>query len=162
MRYCSTSSLVGLLLTACLQTTGRCQRKTTQTFFHCFASMSAYHEQRLREEKKADLEQRRNRLRAMLQDEQDRLEAELRELVPDRSTSASQLGRKTEELRTAREERRRKVAAVNQMHIFLSVQYTVYNPCCFCFVSLACTRAVERTLEEKQSKVARGSYDLTN
>ncbi|XP_040897387.1 trichoplein keratin filament-binding protein [Toxotes jaculatrix] len=73
-------------------------------------SMSAYHKQRLKEEKKASLEQRRNRLKAMLQEEQDRLEAELREVVPDRSTLASQLVQKTEELRTAREERKKKLA----------------------------------------------------
>lgn len=75
--------------------------------------MSAYHKQRLKEEKAASLEQRRNRLRAMLQEEQDRLEAELRQLVPNRCTLASQLVQKTEELRTAREERRKKVVALN-------------------------------------------------
>ncbi|XP_034397534.1 trichoplein keratin filament-binding protein isoform X1 [Cyclopterus lumpus] len=73
-------------------------------------SMSAYHKQRLEEEKKASLEQRRNRLRAMLQEEQDGLEAELREVVPDRSTLESQLVQKNAELRTAREERRKKLA----------------------------------------------------
>ncbi|XP_034397536.1 trichoplein keratin filament-binding protein isoform X2 [Cyclopterus lumpus] len=72
--------------------------------------MSAYHKQRLEEEKKASLEQRRNRLRAMLQEEQDGLEAELREVVPDRSTLESQLVQKNAELRTAREERRKKLA----------------------------------------------------
>ncbi len=81
-------------------------------FFHCFVSMSAYHKQRLEEEKKASLERRRNRLRAMLQEEQERLEAELREVVPDRSTLASQLVQKTEELRAVREERRKKVGCV--------------------------------------------------
>ncbi|XP_054467394.1 trichoplein keratin filament-binding protein [Anoplopoma fimbria] len=73
-------------------------------------SMSAYHKQRLKDEKKASLEQRRNQLRAMLQEEQDRLEVELREVVPDRSTLASQLVQKTGELRTAREGRRKKLA----------------------------------------------------
>lgn len=72
--------------------------------------MMAYHKQRLEEEKRASLEQRRDRLRAMLQEEQNRLEAELREVVPDGSTVASQLAQKTEELRTAREERRRRLA----------------------------------------------------
>lgn len=75
--------------------------------------MSAYHKQRLEEEKKASLEQRRNRLRAMLQEEQDRLEVELREVVPDRSTLASQLVQKTDELRKAREERRKNVVVLN-------------------------------------------------
>ncbi|XP_068422689.1 trichoplein keratin filament-binding protein [Clinocottus analis] len=73
-------------------------------------SMSAYHKQRLEEEKKASLERRRNRLRAMLQEEQDRLEVELRNVVPDRSSLESQLVQKTEELRTTREKRRKKLA----------------------------------------------------
>ncbi|XP_032370936.1 trichoplein keratin filament-binding protein isoform X1 [Etheostoma spectabile] len=89
----------------------RSQRQAVWSSRHSFQqSMSAYHKERLKEEKKASLEQRRNRLRAMLQEEQDRLEAELREVVPDRSTLASQLVQKTEELRTAREERRKKLA----------------------------------------------------
>lgn len=71
------------------------------------------------------MEQRRNRLRAMLQEEKDRLEAELRELVPDRSTLANQLVQKTEELRTAREERRKKVGyfpfSTTKQHSTLSV-----------------------------------------
>ncbi|XP_010768943.1 trichoplein keratin filament-binding protein [Notothenia coriiceps] len=72
--------------------------------------MSAYHRQRLKEEKMASLEQRRNRLRTMLQEERERLEAELRGVVPDRSSAAGQLVQKAEELRTAREERRKKLA----------------------------------------------------
>ncbi|KAF3695816.1 Trichoplein keratin filament-binding protein [Channa argus] len=73
-------------------------------------SMSAFHKHRLKEEKKASLEQRRNRLRAMLQEEQARLEAELRKVVPVGSTLACQMVKKTEELRTAREERQKKLA----------------------------------------------------
>ncbi|XP_041855050.1 trichoplein keratin filament-binding protein [Melanotaenia boesemani] len=73
-------------------------------------SMSAYHNQKLREEKKASLEQRRNRLRAMLQEERNQLEAELQKVVPDRSTLTGQLVQKTDELHTAREERRKKLA----------------------------------------------------
>uniref|UniRef100_A0A3B5AG27 Trichoplein keratin filament-binding protein n=1 Tax=Stegastes partitus TaxID=144197 RepID=A0A3B5AG27_9TELE len=89
----------------------RSQRQAAWSSRHSYQqSMSAYHKQRLKEEKKASLEQRRNRLRAMLQEEQNRLEAELREVVPDRITLASQLVEKTEELRTAREERRKKLA----------------------------------------------------
>uniref|UniRef100_A0A3P9KYS3 Uncharacterized protein n=1 Tax=Oryzias latipes TaxID=8090 RepID=A0A3P9KYS3_ORYLA len=78
----------------------------SRSSFH--QSMSAYHNQRLKEEKKANLEQRRDRLRAMLQAERDQLEAELRALVPDRSTLKSRLVQKTEELRTAREDRKKK------------------------------------------------------
>lgn len=55
------------------------------------------------------MEQRRNRLRVMLEEEHARLEAELREVVPDTGTLASQLLQKTKELRTVREERRKKV-----------------------------------------------------
>nr|XP_019956551.1 PREDICTED: trichoplein keratin filament-binding protein isoform X1 [Paralichthys olivaceus] len=73
-------------------------------------SMSSYHKQRMKEEKTANLERRRNLLRAMLQKEQDQLEAELRELVTDRKTLTSQYLQKTEELRTARDERRKKLA----------------------------------------------------
>lgn len=71
--------------------------------------MSAYHREKLKEEKKAKLEQRRERLRAMLQEERNKLEAELRDLVPDRSKTATQQVHKVEELRQAREERRKKV-----------------------------------------------------
>uniref|UniRef100_A0A8C6SF36 Trichoplein keratin filament-binding protein n=1 Tax=Neogobius melanostomus TaxID=47308 RepID=A0A8C6SF36_9GOBI len=73
-------------------------------------SMLAYHKERLEEEKRISLEKRRSRLRAMLQEEQSLWERELQELVPDSSTAASQLAQKSEELRTAREERRRKLA----------------------------------------------------
>ncbi|KAM7017738.1 trichoplein keratin filament-binding protein [Tautogolabrus adspersus] len=73
-------------------------------------SMSAYHKQKLKEEEKASLEQRRDQLRAMLKEEQNQLELELREVMPDRGKVASQLVQKTEELRTAREERRKKLA----------------------------------------------------
>lgn len=71
--------------------------------------MSAYHSQHVKEEQRANLEQRRNRLRILLQEERNRLEVELRELVPDRNTLMGQLRQKREELRTAREERRKKV-----------------------------------------------------
>ncbi|XP_072290184.1 trichoplein keratin filament-binding protein [Eucyclogobius newberryi] len=75
-------------------------------------SMSAYHKQKLEEEKRISLEKRRARLSAMLQEEQNCLEAELRKVVPDNSTLTSQLAQKTAELRTAREETRRQVADV--------------------------------------------------
>ncbi|KAK2837294.1 hypothetical protein Q5P01_014506 [Channa striata] len=72
--------------------------------------VSGYHKQRLKEEKKASVEEHRNQLRAMLQEEQAHLDAEFSEVVPDSSTVACQLSKKTEELRTAREERRKKLA----------------------------------------------------
>lgn len=72
-------------------------------------SMSAYHKERLKEEKVVSLEQRRERLRILLQKERDQLEAELRDVVPDRSTLTRQLVDKTEDLRSGREERRKKV-----------------------------------------------------
>ncbi|XP_041756402.1 trichoplein keratin filament-binding protein [Coregonus clupeaformis] len=73
-------------------------------------SMSAYHKERLKEEQVVSLEQRRERLRTLLQEERDQLEAELRDVVPDRSTLTRQLVDKTEDLRSAREERRKKLA----------------------------------------------------
>lgn len=71
--------------------------------------MSAYHAQHVKEELRAGLEQRRNRLSTLLQEERNRLEVELRELVPDRNTLTAQLRQKREQLRTAREGRRKKV-----------------------------------------------------
>lgn len=71
--------------------------------------MSAYHSQHVKEEHRANLERRRNRLRTLLQEERNRLEVELREVVPDRNMLTGQLRQKREELRTAREERRKKV-----------------------------------------------------
>lgn len=71
--------------------------------------MSAYRKQYLKEEQEANLERRRNGLRILLQEENSRLEAELKQLVPDRNTLRGQLLQKREELRTAREERRKKV-----------------------------------------------------
>ncbi|XP_058493098.1 trichoplein keratin filament-binding protein isoform X2 [Solea solea] len=75
-----------------------------------YLRMTSYHRQRMKEEDKARLEERRNRLRAMLQEEQQQLEAELRGVVPDNRTLERQLVQKTDELRTAREERRKKLA----------------------------------------------------
>lgn len=46
--------------------------------------MTAYQRRSQEEEKKARLEQRRSRLRAMLQEEEQRYEAELKELTADR------------------------------------------------------------------------------
>lgn len=71
--------------------------------------MSAFNRERMKEEKKRSLEERRERLKAMLQEERDVLEAELRLVVPDRSALTRQLQEKTESLRSAREERRKKV-----------------------------------------------------
>lgn len=87
-------------------------------FFSLVASMSAYHRERLKEEKKVRLEDRRRRLRAMLQEEQDQLEAELRALVPDEIQVVSQRVDKAEELRKAREERRKKVNTLNNVAFF--------------------------------------------
>ena len=71
--------------------------------------MSAYHRDRLKEEKTSSLERRRERLKDLLQDETDQLEEELRKMVPDTSALARLLVEKTEHLRTAREERRKRV-----------------------------------------------------
>lgn len=67
----------------------------------------------MEEEKEASLKERRNRLRDMLQKEQRQLEAELREVLNDNRALSRQMVEKTEELRTAREERQKKVRAMD-------------------------------------------------
>ncbi|KAG1958174.1 trichoplein keratin filament-binding protein [Pimephales promelas] len=73
-------------------------------------SMSAFQRERMKEEKLRKLEERRERLRTMLRQETDQLEAELRNVVPDRATLTRQLVEKTDGLRSAREERRKNLA----------------------------------------------------
>ncbi|KAJ8379349.1 hypothetical protein SKAU_G00001270 [Synaphobranchus kaupii] len=70
-------------------------------------SMMAYNRERLKEEKKLNLEQRRERLRVLLQEERDQMEAELRGLNPD---SKAQLLERVDDLKSAREHRRKKLA----------------------------------------------------
>lgn len=124
------------------------------SFLHRLLSMSAYHRQRVKEEKAAGLEQRRNRLRALLREERDRLEAELRDVTPDSGTLSRQLTQRAEELRTARDERRKKVVAWNLLRCQRSA---CINPVISPLSYPACTRASERALEEKHPRVARGS-----
>ncbi|CAM9334128.1 unnamed protein product, partial [Lampetra planeri] len=77
----------------------RSQRQAVWSSQHCYQrSMSAYHHQKEMEEKRAHLEKRRTRLRIMLEDEQKRLEAELKKVVSGKSTPAAQLEQKTETL----------------------------------------------------------------
>lgn len=106
------------------------------------------------------LERRRNRLRAMLQEEQDQLEAELKDFVPSRDTLVSQLVQKTKELRSAREERSKKVGSLKIANFFyktfISVLLSMSTALCFCFVPIAYRRASEGALEENQPRVARG------
>ncbi len=71
--------------------------------------MSAFQRERMKEEKQQKLQERRERLRIMLQEERDQLEAELRTVRPDRATLTRQLVDKTDALRSAREERRKNV-----------------------------------------------------
>ncbi|KAM8865702.1 trichoplein keratin filament-binding protein isoform 1-T1 [Synchiropus picturatus] len=71
-------------------------------------SMAAYHKERLKEEKRASLEQRRDRLRILLEEERKQLEAELQEALSNRRTPAGHM--RTKELLSEREERRKKIA----------------------------------------------------
>ncbi|KAK0138108.1 Trichoplein keratin filament-binding protein [Merluccius polli] len=73
-------------------------------------SMSAYHREREKEARRLRLEERRRRLTAMLEEERAGQEEELRGLQPDRSSLLAQLVQKTDALRSAREDRRRKLA----------------------------------------------------
>lgn len=69
--------------------------------------MSAYQRRSQEEEKKARVEQRRNRLRAMLQEEEQRYEAELKELVADKRALEGQRLQEKEAIRSAEDERTR-------------------------------------------------------
>lgn len=71
--------------------------------------MSAFWRERLQEEKKRSVEERRERLRNMLQEENAQLEAELRASSRYQSTTLRQQQARAEDLRSAREERRKKV-----------------------------------------------------
>lgn len=72
-------------------------------------SMAAFRRERLQEEKTRSLEERRERLRNMLRQENVQLEAELRASARDRSATLREQQDRAEELRSAREERRKKV-----------------------------------------------------
>ena len=71
--------------------------------------MSAYHGEREKEARRLRLEERRGCLAVMLEEERTCLEEELRGLQPDRRSLLAQLVQKTDALRSAREDRRRKV-----------------------------------------------------
>ncbi|XP_075070499.1 trichoplein keratin filament-binding protein [Mixophyes fleayi] len=73
-------------------------------------SMNAYHREKQKEEKKKNLERRRDALRKLLQEERDLLESELRELSQNRDPDIVSMRERSEELKSAREERRKKLA----------------------------------------------------
>ncbi|XP_073485738.1 trichoplein keratin filament-binding protein [Aquarana catesbeiana] len=73
-------------------------------------SMNAYHREKQREEKRKNLERRRDELRKMLQEERNMLEAELKELSQNRQPDLNSMRERAEVLRSAREERRKKLA----------------------------------------------------
>ncbi|XP_067395547.1 trichoplein keratin filament-binding protein isoform X2 [Emydura macquarii macquarii] len=73
-------------------------------------SMNAYHREKMKEEKKLSLEQRREQLRKLLYEERELLAAELRELSLNKETDLSTIRERREDLKSAREERRRKLA----------------------------------------------------
>ncbi|GCB83821.1 hypothetical protein scyTo_0024115, partial [Scyliorhinus torazame] len=75
--------------------------------------MAAYHRDRQQQEKLCNLEQRRKKLQLLLQEEQDLLEEELRELKMDAGSLIQDAKEKTEELKSAREERRRKKTMIH-------------------------------------------------
>ncbi|XP_015268693.1 PREDICTED: trichoplein keratin filament-binding protein [Gekko japonicus] len=73
-------------------------------------SMTAYHRERLKEEKQISLEQRRARLQKLLCEEREMLAAELRELRLNKDASLSEMRQKHEALKSAREEQRKQIA----------------------------------------------------
>ncbi|XP_039361263.1 trichoplein keratin filament-binding protein isoform X2 [Mauremys reevesii] len=73
-------------------------------------SMNAYHCEKMKEEKKISLEQRREQLRKLLYEERELLTAELRELRLNKESDLNKIRERSEDLKSAREERRKKVA----------------------------------------------------
>ncbi|XP_069475505.1 trichoplein keratin filament-binding protein [Ambystoma mexicanum] len=73
-------------------------------------SMGAYHREKQKEEKKKSLEHRRIRLQKLLQEERDLLESELKELKENKESYLDTIRERTNELKSAREERRKQVA----------------------------------------------------
>ncbi|XP_053325190.1 trichoplein keratin filament-binding protein [Spea bombifrons] len=73
-------------------------------------SMNAYHREMQKEEKKKNLERRREELRKLLQEERDLLEGELQELHQNKEPVIREMRERTEELKSAREERRKQLA----------------------------------------------------
>uniref|UniRef100_A0A1A8L6B5 Trichoplein keratin filament-binding protein n=1 Tax=Nothobranchius pienaari TaxID=704102 RepID=A0A1A8L6B5_9TELE len=91
----------------------RCQQQAAWSCQRCFQkSMSAYQHLEEEEQRKAFLWRHRGKLKTMLQEERDQLEAELRQLGPDpdRTTRMSQMEQVSEKKQkevTEREEKRR-------------------------------------------------------
>uniref|UniRef100_A0A674MDH7 Trichoplein keratin filament-binding protein-like n=1 Tax=Takifugu rubripes TaxID=31033 RepID=A0A674MDH7_TAKRU len=77
--------------------------------FYFYRSISQYHKQRLKEERKCNLERRKNQIQTFLQEEMNQLEAELRELDHDRKTQRGRHRQKKGEHSTERQESREKV-----------------------------------------------------
>ncbi|XP_030074200.1 trichoplein keratin filament-binding protein isoform X1 [Microcaecilia unicolor] len=73
-------------------------------------SMTAYHREKQKEEKRAKLALRREQLGKLLQEEQDLFEAELRDLKQNKDFYITEIKERADELRSAREERRKQVA----------------------------------------------------
>ncbi|KAG8455728.1 hypothetical protein GDO86_001786 [Hymenochirus boettgeri] len=73
-------------------------------------SMSAFHQEKQKEEKKKNLDRRRELLRKLLQEERDVLEAELKELSENKEPTFIKMRERTEELKSAREGRQKKLA----------------------------------------------------
>lgn len=118
-------------------------------------SMSAYQRKSQEEEKTARLEQRRSRLRAMLQEEEQRHDAELKELMADRRALEGQRLQEKEAIRSAREDRRKKVWQIfrpaKTLHCPQGITF-IFPP----HLSTARWRAAERLLGGKQLRGAKG------
>ncbi|XP_014432589.2 trichoplein keratin filament-binding protein [Pelodiscus sinensis] len=73
-------------------------------------SMNAYHRQKIKEEKKINLDQRREQLRKLLYEERELLADELRELRLTKESNMNKIRERSDDLKSAKEERRKKVA----------------------------------------------------
>lgn len=76
--------------------------------------MHAYHCEKMKEEKRKNLEIRRERLRELMLEEQDLLAAELDELKLSMSLREQRLREQHQDLKSAREEQRKLVTTLDQ------------------------------------------------
>ncbi|XP_029426784.1 trichoplein keratin filament-binding protein [Rhinatrema bivittatum] len=73
-------------------------------------SMTSYHREKQKEEKRMKLACRREQLRKLLQEERNLYEAELREMKQNKDMYITEIRERADELKSAREERRKQVA----------------------------------------------------
>lgn len=97
------------------------------SFFMVSLSISEYQKQCLKQERKANLEHRRNHIQTLLQEEVNQVEAELRGLECDRKTWKGRQHQKKGEHSTERQEWRGKVGYQKRFQ-FIAADTSGFNP----------------------------------